>query len=282
MNWLRTSPAKRFIHNWKKLTGNTNNLIIFSGDQKLEHLNDDFYGPGIDPEDNDPRHMFAIAQQWLSGNKPGAFATHLGLIEQYGPHYPDVNYIVKVNGKTNLVPTEHKDPHSKQLWSIKQIKKFMDHFSQLNICGVGYTVYLGSKHEHEMLAEAAKVIFEAHCHGLVAILWVYPRGKAIQNERAGNLIAGCAGVAATLGADVVKINPPEDVATWLPLAVQAAGATKVVISGGPKITDEQLLANVKNYINLGAAGIAIGRNVHQRSLVDGTALLDTISEQLYK
>ncbi len=35
--------------------------MLFAGDQKVEHLNRDFFGAGITVEDNDPNHLFQIA-----------------------------------------------------------------------------------------------------------------------------------------------------------------------------------------------------------------------------
>jgi len=43
------------------MTGGVGRLMLFAGDQKAEHLNDDFFGPGIDPQDSDPEHLFRIA-----------------------------------------------------------------------------------------------------------------------------------------------------------------------------------------------------------------------------
>jgi DhnA-type fructose-1,6-bisphosphate aldolase and related enzymes len=34
-----------------------------------------------------------------------------------------------------------------------------------------------------MLSAAAQAIFEAHQNGLVTVLWIYPRGKAVGNEK---------------------------------------------------------------------------------------------------
>jgi len=73
--------------------------MLFAGDQKIEHLNDDFYGPGISPEDNDPEHLFRIA----SSAEIGCFATQMGLLARYGEDYPRVKYLVKLNSKTNVV-----------------------------------------------------------------------------------------------------------------------------------------------------------------------------------
>ncbi|EGQ61147.1 aldolase, partial [Acidithiobacillus sp. GGI-221] len=106
--------------------------------------------------------------------------------------------------------------------------------------GVGYTIYPGSEFEPTMLSEAARIIQDAHAMGLLAVIWAYPRGKAVgEREQDPHLIAGAAGLAACLGADFVKINPPLDAAgamdgTLLGEAVAAAGRTQVICAGGPK------------------------------------------------
>lgn len=272
-----------YCSNYQAITRGKNRLVVFSCDQKLEHLNRDFYGPGIDPQDNDPEHMFKIAHQ---GNI-GAFATHLGLIARYGANYPEINYIVKMNGKTDLVKTEQRDPVSKQLWTVEQIIDFKKS-SGLSIVGVGYTVYLGSEFESQMLAEAAQLVVQAHRHGLVTLLWMYPRGKAITQERLGELIAGAAGVALSLGTDFAKINAPLATADktseeWLAIAAQAAGRTKLIISGGAKVSAQDFLQELYDQIHVGKThGNATGRNIHQRNLQDAIALTNAISSIVYE
>jgi len=47
-------------------------------------------------------------------------------------------------------------------------------------------------------------------------------------------------------------------------AVDAAGPTQVVMSGGSKTSDRDFLSTVKGAIDAGAVGLAVGRNVWQR------------------
>ena len=54
--------------------------------------------------------------------------------------------------------------------------------NDINVVGIGYTIYLGSEHEPDMLSEAAMLISEAHQQGLIAVTWIYPRGAAVPNE----------------------------------------------------------------------------------------------------
>ena len=76
----------------------------------------------------------------------------------------------------------------------------------VNIVGLGYTIYLGSEYEATMMAEAGELIAQAHANGLLVVLWIYPRGKAVKAEKDPALIAGAAGVALCLGADFVKVG----------------------------------------------------------------------------
>ena len=46
-------------------------------------------------------------------------------------------------------------------------------------------------------------------------------------------------------------------------AVKVAGKTKVVIAGGTKANEKTFLKQVKDFMNAGAIGLAVGRNVWQ-------------------
>ena len=81
--------------------------------------------------------------------------------------------------------------------------------SGLNIVGVGYTVYIGSEYENMMLAEAGRLVTWAHQNGMITVLWMYPRGKAVLDEKDPHLVAGAAGVALCLGSDFAKVNYPK-------------------------------------------------------------------------
>ena len=270
------SAQETYVRNLKMITHNSGRLMLFAGDQKIEHLNDDFYGEGIHPDDHDPEHLFRIA----SKAKIGCFATQLGLVAKYGGDYPKVPYLIKINSKTHLVPTSQADPFSSLINTIDQVVAFRK-CSKLNITGIGYTIYLGSEHESAMLSTAAQAIFEAHQNGLVTVLWIYPRGKAVGNEKDPHLIAGAAGVAACLGADFVKVNPPKgeggSSAEMLKEATLAAGRTKVVCAGGSSVDVATFLTQLWEQIHIGgASGNATGRNIHQKSLDEAVRMCNAI------
>ena len=267
---------QKYIENYLKITKGSGRLMLFAGDQKVEHLNNDFYGPGISPDDNDPEHFFRIA----SRSKIGVFASQLGLIARYGTDYPDVPYLVKLNSKTTLVKTSQADPISTQWFDIRQVEEFRES-SCLNVLGVGYTIYLGSEHEAEMLREAAQIVYEAHKCGFVTVLWTYLRGKAVKDEKDPHLIAGAAGVGAALGTDFAKVNYPEKAGTepkeTLKEAVLAAGRTKVVCSGGENCDVKTFLNRLYDQIHVsGTWGNATGRNIHQKPLDEAIRMCNAI------
>ena len=272
-------PAKKekeFLKNFKKATGGSGRLMLFAGDQKVEHLNNDFFGENIPLEDNDPEHLFKIA----SKAKIGVFATQFGLICRYARDYKNIPYLVKLNSKTNLIPYTDKDPYSKQWLSVEDIVKFKKE-SGLKILGVGYTVYLGSEYEHEMLREAANIVHQAHQNALLAVLWIYPKGNYVKDEHDGHLIAGAAGVGACLGADFIKLKVPYKDGKLDTKALRevttAAGRSGVLCEGGSKIDEKEFLKELYEQIHKGGSrGNGTGRNIHQRELKEAIKMANAI------
>ena len=265
-----------YVQNYMEITKGSGRLMLFAGDQKVEHLNDDFYGEGVPEDDTDPEHLFKIA----SKAKIGVFAAQLGLIARYGMDYKDVPYLVKVNSKTNLVETSQADPFSNLWYDMDQVVQFKEN-SGLSILGVGYTIYLGSEFEAEMLVQAAQVIYDAHQHGMLSVLWIYPRGTAVKDEKDPHLIAGATGVGACLGTDFVKVNYPKKEgaksAEIFKEAIKAAGRTRVVCAGGTSDEGEAFLKKLYEQIHIsGAMGNATGRNVHQKPLDEAIRMCNAV------
>jgi fructose-bisphosphate aldolase/6-deoxy-5-ketofructose 1-phosphate synthase len=269
-----------YIENYLLATKNSGRLMLFAGDQKIEHLNDDFYGEGIPQEDNDPEHLFKIA----SKSTIGIFATQLGILARYGMDYKDVPYLVKLNSKSHLVKVSQKDPNSSAWFTSADVEEFRKN-SGLKIVGIGYTIYLGSEFESDMLAQAAQNIYWAHKFGMISVIWIYPRGKAVPDEKDPHLIAGAAGTAATLGTDFVKVNAPKPTpdsgissAEALKEATQTAGRTKVICAGGSSTDAGKFLQGLYDQIHIGGvSGNATGRNVHQKPLDEAIRFCNAIS-----
>ena len=219
--------------------------IILAYDQGLEH------GPSTDFDNRNVDPAFIIDLSSRGGFT--GLALQKGVAERY--YDGKVPLIVKVNGKSNLVKGE---PLSRQTCSV-------EYAVSLGAKAVGYTIYLGSQHEAEMFAEFGRIQEEAHEKGIAAISWVYPRGAAITNDTAKEVVAYAARAALELGADAAKIKYTGDTQSFS-WAVRSAGRTRVFMSGGPKApTNEAFLSQVRGAVDAGATGVAVGRNVWQHA-----------------
>lgn len=217
--------------------------MLLAYDQGLEH------GPSKDFNDRNVDPAFIMETAAKGGFSGVVFQK--GVAERF--YDGKVPLIVKVNGKTSLPIGE---PVSRQVCSV-------EHAVSLRAKGVGYTIYLGSAYEAEMLSEFGRIQEEAHQRGIAAIAWVYPRGAGVQNDVSKEIVAYAARTGLELGADAVKIKYTGDSATFS-WAVRSAAGTKVFMSGGPKATtDEAFLQQVRGVMAAGATGLAVGRNVWQ-------------------
>jgi len=215
-------------------------------DQGMEHGPEDF-----NLENYDPKKILEIA---VSGGFTGIILQK-GLAEKYytnSKFRKKIPLILKLNGKTKLYEGEAFSPQ----------ECGVDEAIKLGASAVGYTIYPGSEFEANMIKEFGQVVKEAHEKKIPAIAWVYPRGRGIVNDTTKEIVAYAARVALELGADIAKIKYSGSLENFR-WAVQCAGKTKVVLSGGPKVSDEEFLNVVKNVMEAGAIGVAVGRNVWQ-------------------
>jgi len=222
-----------------------NKAMFLAYDQGIEHGPTDFNDKNVDPE-----YIIDIA-------KKGGFTALIfqkGIAEKYNSLIKKsrVPLIVKLNGKTNLVSGE---PVSRQLCSVDEAVK-------LGAVAVGYTIYIGSRFEEEMLVEFEKIQRRAHKKGLPVVVWIYPRGKGVKGKNKKDLMAYASRVGLEIGADIVKIQSTGKRADveW---AVESAGKCRVVLAGGKKKNEKELLDEIKDAMKVGVTGIAIGRNVWQ-------------------
>jgi class I fructose-bisphosphate aldolase len=220
-------------------------FLFLSYDQGLEHGPTDFNDKNVDP-----KYIIDIAKK----GKYNAVVFQKGIAEKYQNEIKKskIPLIVKLNGKTGLVKG---DPVSAQLTSVSEALK-------LGAKAVGYTIYIGSIHESEMLAQFEQIEREAHAKGIPVVAWIYPRGKSIEGKKESELMAYATRVGLEIGADIIKIHPVGNLNDFK-WAVKSAGKAKVVSAGGHKTSEKELLIEIKNYMKAGFSGMAIGRNVWQ-------------------
>src|SRR5213596_619023 len=70
--------------------------------------------------------------------------------------------------------------------------------------------------------------------------------------------------AVELGADIIKADPTDDVSVYHKV-VEIAGRVPVLVRGGGKAPDKEILERTEKLIQQGAAGIVYGRNIIQHA-----------------
>lgn len=220
--------------------------ILLAYDHGFEH------GPvEFDERSANPAWIMEIAD---SGHFTGVVCQKGVAAHYYDKTKHKVPLIVKLNGKTAFHKNE--EPVSVQNCTVEEAV-------ELGAVGVGYTIYVGSEHENEMIKEFSEIEKEAHEKNLIVIGWMYPRGKNVLSDTDPNTLAYAARLGLELNADAVKIKYTGDKESFKSV-VEVAGETKVFVVGGPKTENvEDLYETAKDVIDAGAVGLAIGRNVWQ-------------------
>jgi class I fructose-bisphosphate aldolase len=248
-------------------------LLILPIDQGLEHGPVDFFD---NPDALDPAYVFQLA---FEGNF-SAIALHIGLAEKYFHEYAgDVPLILKINGKTGI-PSDTA--------AFSGLTGSVEDAVRLGADGVGYTLYVGSPSQDRDFDQLTHVRQDCQRLGMPLVVWAYPRGEAVAKKGGKESLYAvdyAARAALELGADIVKLNypvesekdqaspPPYNTLHLTPEAafqkvVESAGRALVLVSGGEKVGDADLLLKVRRSMDAGATGIIFGRNLWQRPRED--------------
>src|SRR3954471_5762053 len=259
-------------------------LLLLPIDQGIEHGPRDFFA---NPASKDPEYQFHLAAE--AGYS--AIACQIGLAEKYYPDYAgQVPLLLKINAKTEIPSSDN---------AFSPLNASVEDAVRLGADAVGYTLYVGSPRQDADLAQLRQVRSDCDRYGMPLVVWAYPRGSAIDGK-GGHVsfyaIDYAARLAMEMGADVVKLNmpkidPEKDKDAPAPYnemeitqeeavrqVVSSAGRSLVVLSGGSKIDDTQLLQQTRLIMQAGGSGVIYGRNVGQRSHSEAGEIVEQIKE----
>ena len=99
---------------------------------------------------------------------------------------------------------------------------------------------------------------------MVEPLAMRPGGGGYEVEGDADTIVALVRQAVELGADVVKADPTDELEEYARV-VEAAGGRPVLVRGGGRVSDEEILRRTATVLGQGAAGIVYGRNVIQHA-----------------
>jgi fructose-bisphosphate aldolase, class I len=272
----------RIIHQFGLKNGTA---LFLPYDQGLEHGPRDFFE---NPAARDPKYIVKLA---VEGGFNGV-ALQIGTAEKFFWDYAgEVPLILKLNGRTEIPPAGA--PRSPLNASVADAVR-------LGADAVGYTLYVGSEQQEADFEALARVRQDAHRSGLPLIVWSYPRGKAVDAKGGKDSfyeVDYAARTAAELGADIVKVNFPKGGSVdGVPKAyarqvadqeavdavVASAVRTPVLLSGGEKGGDEEVLDKARMAMEAGALGLIFGRNIWQREHDESLRFVARLRELLEK
>jgi class I fructose-bisphosphate aldolase len=273
--------------NHGRLAG-TGRFVILPVDQGFEHGPARSFAPN--PPAYDPRYHFSLA----CDAGCNAYAAPLGFLEAGAAEFAgEIPLILKLNNHDLLL--DERDPEPAVTGSVKDALR-------MGCAAVGFTIYPGSSARVRMYEQLREIAEEAKSLGLAVVVWSYPRGSGIskEGETALDVVAYAAQIAAQLGANVIKVKLPtshieqpeakkayetnrvpiEPLSARVSHVVQSSfdGRRIVIFSGGPKVTDEKLLEEVRGIKAGGGFGSIIGRNSFQRPRSEAIKLLNTIMD----
>ena len=259
-------------------------MVILPVDQGFEH------GPARsfakNPAGYDPEYHFQLAIE--AGCN--AYAAPLGFIEAGARKYAgQIPLILKLNNSDSLSKLGGA-PISAITGSVKEAVR-------LGCAAVGYTIYPASDARNAQYEALRAITEEAKAHGLVVVVWSYPRGTGVSKdgETAVDIAAYAAQIACQLGAHIVKVKPPKDLVELgeakkvyeeqkIPRAslaervrhvVQSSfnGKRIVIFSGGEAKGTEAVLEEIRGLREGGSFGSIMGRNAFQRPKAEALKLL---------
>ena len=126
---------------------------------------------------------------------------------------------------------------------------------RLNAAGMALSIFVGSPHQHQTIANLAKLVDQGERYG-IPVIAVTAVGKDMVRD--SRYLALASRIAAEMGAHIVKTYYCDDFER-----VVTTCHVPVVIAGGKKLPEREALEMTFNGIARGAAGVDMGRNIFQ-------------------
>ncbi|MGI5077584.1 aldolase [Treponema maltophilum] len=200
-----------------------------------------------------------------------AFLSTVGMADKFGSAFLGKGIIIRIDGGVSFL-----GDHSKPM----QITATASDILRLGADSVITMSFPGSKFENETLSNVQRVILDCHTWGLPVTVEALPRGfePAEDSRTPENIIFACR-QSAEFGADIIKTVYTGDQKTFHDL-VESVYAPVVILGGAKKVEERQLLQEIKDALEAGAAGIAMGRNIwgHENPAAYASAIAKLIHE----
>ena len=206
----------------------------------------------------------------VSDGGANAIVLHKGMVKRgHRRHGRDIGLIIHLSGSTSL----NTDPNDKVIVCT------VEEAVALGADAVSIHINLGAPNESRMLESAGLIVKDCNRWGMPLLVMIYPRGKGI-DPFSPQAIGHCVRVAEELGADLIKTNYPGSPEAFRKIV--NACSVPIFIAGGEKTGDLESLKIIRDSVEVGGAGVCVGRNAFQRDDTRGfvRALCKVVHEKM--
>lgn len=200
-----------------------------------------------------------------------AFLTSVGLVDKFAEDFLGKGIILRIDGGVSYLG-DHKSPLKKVVSAESAIKMGAD-----AVITMGFP---GSVHESEILSSLSKTVVESHEWGLPVVAEMLPYGfEKVEDNRTPEKLTFACRQGAELGADMIKTEYTGDMESFQELT-EGVYVPVVILGGSKKVPEKELLNEIREALDAGAAGIAMGRNIwgHENPTRYASAIAKLIHE----
>ncbi len=181
-----------------------------------------------------------------------AFLTTVGLVENFGENFSGKGIILRLDGGLSFLGS--KDKSLNTIVSVEDAVRL----GSDAVISMGFP---GSKFEDTSLSNLSRNILDGNKWGIPVLAEMLPRGfeKAEDSRTPDNITFACR-LGAELGASMIKTVYTGDFESFRELC-ESVYIPVVILGGSKQVEEKQLLSEIREALDAGASGIAMGRNI---------------------
>jgi len=181
-----------------------------------------------------------------------AFLATVGMADKFGDSFMGKGIILRADGAVS-----HLGDRSRPMKVVVTPEDAL----RLGADSIITMAFPGSKFEQEMLDGYSRIVLESKKWNLPVTAEALPRGfEGGEDSRTPKNITFACRMSVELGADIVKTEYTGDQESFKELT-ESVFAPVVILGGGAKVPEREMLQNIKDSLEAGGAGIAMGRNI---------------------
>jgi DhnA family fructose-bisphosphate aldolase class Ia len=197
-----------------------------------------------------------------------AVLTSYGVARCFARELAPIGLVLRLDGDVTSMGTAGSPP---------VLRHGIEDALRLGADAVALNGFPGTAHEAATLENIARTVGQAHAWGLPVMAEMVPGGFDSPPEwRTLDNIALSVRLGAELGADFVKTP----YAPGFARVIDTCYVPIVILGGAKRGNERDMLADIKAALDVGAAGVAIGRNIFQAD--DPTAMTAAVAAILHQ